>query len=78
MAAAKCLTKKQRECLIATPKEYFYITYGDISKKWWIQCSKLDKYLGGYDSKEQAEEVIQTGAYLSEEALWYSGNTLVL
>lgn len=76
--AAKCLTAKQREQLVAAPKEYLYITYGDITKKWWIQFSKIDKYLGGYDTKEQAEKIIETGAYLNKDALWYSGNTLVL
>lgn len=75
---AKPLTPKQRELLEAAPKSHLYITYGNLTGKWWIQFSKIDKYLGGYDTKEQAQEIIDSGAYLDEEAKWYVGNTLVL
>ena len=77
-AVAKPLTSKQREQLLSAPKEHLYVVYGSITNKWWVQYNKIDKYLGGYDTKEQAEEIIKTGAYLDEDARWYSGNTLVL
>ena len=47
-------------------------------EKWWILFSKCDKYLGGYDSKEDAEAVLNSCEYKNEDTLWYVGNSLVI
>lgn len=74
----KRLSGKQLEVLANAKREDLYVIYGSISEKWWILFSKCDKYLGGYDSKEDAEAVLNSGEYKKEDTLWYVGNSLVI
>ena len=78
MVKSAVLTERQYEMLKNAPKNELYGVYGDLSKQWWICFSRLDKYLGGFPSKEDAQFEISTNGYLNKEHKWYNGNTLVL
>lgn len=77
-SGGKKLTARQYNILKECPDSYFYISFGSISSKWWICCSKIDKYLGGFDTKEEAEEIVKSGRVRDENAIWYSGNSIVM
>lgn len=74
----RILTDKQYDLLCNEPRENIYVTYGNMTRKWYIYFSKADKYQGGYESKEEANKVIQSGEYLNRELVWYNGNTFAI
>ena len=74
----KELTERQYSMLSSLSKSDIYVTYGNLSESWWIVFAQADKYLGGYETKEEAEQIIKDGGYLVRDLKWYAGNSLVL
>lgn len=72
---AKRLTDKQYEILKNLKEGSLYSTMGSLTGKWFVYFQQADKYYGGFDTKEEADEAIKSGICLDREAGWLNGNT---
>lgn len=72
---AKRLTDKQYEMLKKSGQNSLYTTKGSLTGKWFVYFQQTDKYYGGFDTKEEADEAIKSGICLDREAGWLNGNT---
>jgi len=71
---AKRLTDKQYDILVNLPEGSLYSTKGSLTEKWYVYFHQVDKYFGGFDTKEEADEAIRSGACKDREAGWLTGN----